>query len=550
MRLALAAAGPQRSRRLRLGLLYLTSVLFGFTAIAHQNNLGATASVLAGDAFTQYGFAIGLTLGGMFVGFLLSSGVRGRLIDRFLSVEIALTVVSGFSVLAGFAAYAALPDGYVWVVRAFIAAIAVLVGLEDALLVRIVEEIEGDLPRSLGWTFASSNIGGMFAGVLFGLWIFPTFGIFATAAGLGLLDGVVVAVNLWVFRAQVGRLLPKAALLGVAVAALAAALNANQQVGRALTQALYSDPVQREWREESGTSMVLTCSRHQDCRLFINGQLQFSSRDEALYHERLVHPALAVAGARVKGRPLNVLIAGGGDGLAARELLRYRPEGCAAGQPCTGVGAITVVDLSRLMTDEVAVSEPVVSYNQGALRDPRVRVVNADAFVYLRDSAELYDLVIVDLVDPDSPGAAKLYSQEFYAIVASRLAHGGVLVSQSTSPWYAPQAFWAINVTMESVFPSVVPMRWNIPSFGDWGWNMASAVPIRPEEVRIDESKTRGLTSEGFRATLFFEREELAIRDTLRARGVVSTIAGPVVMQYYLDPAAWAGWGSPDINAR
>lgn len=515
-----------------LGLVYLSTAIFGFTAIAHQNNLGAISSLLAGDSITQYGWVIGLTLLGLGLGFFVSRHIPDeRLISTFITTEIVLTLLSGFSVVLAFWGYSNLPAVYIWFLRLVSLAIAVVIGIEDAMLVRIAEQRERDVAQSVGLTFWFSNIGGALAGFTFGQFLVPQWGVFNLALLLGLLDGLLVVLNLLYFRPHIPRFALKCAAHALVVAALFGTLLQHRTVEAALTQSLYEDTVVKQWSGAYG-SKVLTCSPTRACKLFLNGQLQFSSRDEYQYHERLIHPAVSLLRQRIKNRPISVLIAGGGDGLAARELLKY-PE----------VGDVQIVDLDPDMTGRVALEEPVVSYNQGALHDRRVSVHNTDAFTFVRDADQQWDLIVVDLVDPDSESTAKLYAEEFYRFAAQKLGHGGVFITQSTSPWYAPRAFWTINLTLAEVFPQVVPLRWNIPSFGDWGWNMASSVPFDPEQIAIDETKTRGLTSQGWRASLAFERDELAIRADLKARGVVSTLTTPAVLLYYREPGAWQDWG-------
>ncbi len=520
----------QRDRTLLL--VYLTTAIFGFTAIAHQNNLGATSSLLAGDSMTQYGWTIGLTLLGLGIGFFLSRYVHDRhIVAMFINAEILLTLVSGFSVVLAFWGYGNLPAAYIWFLRLVSLSIAILIGVEDAMLVRIAEERERDVAQSVGLTFWFSNIGGAFAGFSFGQLLIPYLGVFNLALVLGLVDGLFVLVNLLYFRPALHYVSVKIVITLVIMGALFATLSANKSVASLLTQSLYEDKVVKEWNGAYG-SKVLTCSPTQSCKLFLNGQLQFSSKDEYQYHERLVHPAMSIVTERVKNRPISVLVAGGGDGLAARELLKYEQ-----------VGSIVIVDLDPDMTGRVAIEEPVVSYNRGALLDQRVRVRNEDAFTFLRDVDEVFDLIVVDLVDPDSENTAKLYAEEFYRFAAKKLAHGGVFVTQSTSPWYAPRVFWTIHLTLREVFPQVVPFRWNVPSFGDWGWNIASNVPFNTEAVGIDQNKTRGLTTEGWHASLLFERDELAIRDQLAAKGITSTLASPAVLLYYREAGAWDDWG-------
>jgi len=196
-----------------------------------------------------------------------------------------------------------------------------------------------------------------------------------------------------------------------------------------------------------------------DLRLFLNGHLQFSSRDEHRYHEALVHPALAS-----HPRPRQVLVLGGGDGLAVREILKY-----------PAVERVTLVDLDPEMTRLFADHALLTAVNAGALRDPRVQVVNADAFVWLAEARERFDVVVVDFPDPHNFSLGKLYSRTFYRVLRARLAPGGLAVLQATSPMFARRSFWCIVETVRSAGLAARPYHAYVPSFGEWGFVLAGA---------------------------------------------------------------------------
>ena len=156
--------------------------------------------------------------------------------------------------------------------------------------------------------------------------------------------------------------------------------------------------------------------------------MQFSSRDEYRYHEALVHPGLAaLPGAH------RVLVLGGGDGLAVREILKY-----------PSVESITLVELDPEMT-RLFSTHPVMSgLNQHSFTNPRVHVINADAFRWLDTNTEQYDFIVADFPDPTSYALGKLFTTAFYRLAAKHLASGGLIVVQSTSPLFARQSYWCI----------------------------------------------------------------------------------------------------------
>lgn len=511
-------------------VIYITSFVFGFTAIAHESNLGATASLLVGDSATQYSRVIGVTMLGLAFGFLAGLKIKDRLIDHFLTMEISLTVLSGFSALLAFTAYTRLPLDYILFIYLMAFAMAALVGLEDGLVVRIAEMEENEIRRSLGVTFLMANVGGGLAGFYYGPHLFPTFGPVGTAVVLGIVDAVMVLFNLLYFRRQVTLARLKIVLIiAIGAGLLVTHLNAVP-IHQYLNQSLFEDKIVRSWTNEYG-SKNLTCWK-ENCKLYINGQLQFASKDEYMYHELLVAPALTTAEERIN-KPLRVLIAGGGDGLALREVLKYNVE------------HVTLVDLDPQMTQEVALEEPVVSYNQGSLLDPRVKVVNQDAFTWMMDTEEVFDVVILDLVDPVMDGPAKLYTLELYHRILGEMPGQGILsaygivVTQSVSPWDTPKTFWTIHSTLDEAAAYVTPYHYYIPSFGDWGFNMASHQPLPTQEMAIVSSTNQWLTTELWNASLVFDARALEVRGSIESRGVVSTIEHPEVLVYLKEEASW-----------
>jgi spermidine synthase len=212
--------------------------------------------------------------------------------------------------------------------------------------------------------------------------------------------------------------------------------------------------------------IVLTAWKD-DLRLFLNSHLQFSSRDEYRYHEALVHPGLA---AMPQAR--RVLVLGGGDGLALREILRY-----------SHVESVTLVDLDPEMTRLFSTHPELARLNHGAFADPRVTVVNADAFIWLEETADTFDFAVVDFPDPSNFSIGKLYTTAFYRELARHLGPEGRFVVQSTSPLFARQSFWCIVGTLEASGLQAAPYHVYVPSFGEWGFVLAGSQPYAPPET-------------------------------------------------------------------
>jgi spermidine synthase len=243
---------------------------------------------------------------------------------------------------------------------------------------------------------------------------------------------------------------------------LAGGFVASERLQRWAETASYQEPV--IYAESSPYQRIVLTRHGDDLRLYLNGNLQFSSRDEYRYHESLVHPALG----RVAS-PRDILILGGGDGLAAREVFRH-----------AGIRSVTLVDLDPAMTRLFARTPMLAALNRGALTDPRLKVINADGFRWAREARGRYDAIIVDFPDPVDYSVGKLYTDGFYRQVSRLLAPGGVAVVQSTSPLVAPMAYWTVATTLEAAGLFTRGYHVYVPSFGEWGFVLAAHGPVPP----------------------------------------------------------------------
>lgn len=260
---------------------------------------------------------------------------------------------------------------------------------------------------------------------------------------------------------QIRRWVRNSLLAGVTVvlAVLGAAYVLADDLEVTARQQMYRDPIvhaETTPYQEIVVTRSTAFTGEPDIRLFLNGDLQFSSVDEYRYHESLVHPALA-------GSRASVLIMGGGDGLALREVLCY-----------DDVQHVTLVELDPAMTRLARDFEPLRDLNDDALDDPRVEVVNADAFNWLRGARQQYDAVVIDFPDPDSAALAKLYSVEFYHLLGQVLTPQSRVMVQSGSPFFAPKTYWSIAKTIETAGYATTEFQVDVPSFGNWGFVLAT----------------------------------------------------------------------------
>jgi spermidine synthase len=221
---------------------------------------------------------------------------------------------------------------------------------------------------------------------------------------------------------------------------------------RLCSREIYPHPI--IYAEESRFQWIVLTENDGDLRLYLDGALQFSSLDEASYHRALVEPSLA----RVPYAE-RVLILGGGDGLAVRELVRHRE-----------LRAITVVDLDARVTRLARVHPALVALNEGAFGDPRVRILHRDALNFLEQHDEQWDLIVADLPDPENAKLRRLYEAKMYRLVARKLTKRGLFVTQACSPAAAPKIFEAIEQELSSAGFAIETWRAEVPSFVDTGF--------------------------------------------------------------------------------
>jgi len=272
---------------------------------------------------------------------------------------------------------------------------------------------------------------------------------------------------LWLFRGELRRLGAHVAACAFVVASLVVAFFGADRLTTWAEDRFYGADVVLKTSSEY-QRIVLTAGSS-GVRLYLNGNLQFHSKDEYRYHEALVHPAMAAMGA-----PKNVLVLGGGDGMAVREVVKH-----------PGVERVTLVELDPKMTQLFARDSRLRALNADALNSPRLTIVNDDAFRWLERHDETFDVIVVDFPDPTNFALGKLYTTSFYQLLDRRLSAAGYAAVQTTSPLVARKSFWTVVATIEAAGLTATPYHAHVPSFGEWGfivagrrpWRMAAALP-------------------------------------------------------------------------
>lgn len=438
-------------------LLYLTVVLVAICGLVYELVAGAVSTYLLGDSVTQLSTIIGVHLSAMGVGAWLSKYIEEHVAERFIDCQIAASLVGGLGGPLLYVTFATSSHVRL-VLYLVVATTGAFVGAELPLLMRVLKRrapLKDVVPRVLSLDYVGALIGAL----LFALVLLPHVGILRTGIVFGVLGVLSALWGTWVLGASLD-VKPLRIRAALSLVVLAMALAASQKIVMVADEALMQHPV--AFTKQTEYQRIVVTQARSGVSLFLDGNLQFASNDEYRYHEALVHPAFAIAKAR-----RNVLVLGGGDGLAVREILRY-PE----------VESVTLVDLDKGMTDLSRELPLLRELNQGSLSHPRVHVVNDDAMVFLGQDAKAfstqYDVVIVDFPDPNNFSLGKLYTVRLYKLLLEHVAEGGAVAVQSTSPLVARRSFWCVVRTMEEAGFGVRPYHAFVPSFGEWGFVLAS----------------------------------------------------------------------------
>lgn len=444
--------------------LYASVFVIAACGLSYELIAGTLASYLLGDSVLQFSTIIGAYLFAMGVGSYLSRHIRRHAVLRFIEIEIAVGLLGGFSTSLLLTAYAhSLPFRFCLYLIVFL--IGVLVGIEIPLLIGILKE-KVELRHLVSQVLTLDYVGALIVSILFPLYFVSHLGLVRSALVFGLANVGVACLGLWVFRESIGKRGPLHVAAAAAIVLLSAGGLYAQRIYSYAEERLYNDEI--VFAKTTPYQRIVLTRYKDDLRLFLNSQLQFSTRDEYRYHECLVHPALAA----IK-RPRRVLVLGGGDGLAVREILKD-----------SRVETITLVDLDPEMTALFKSHPELVAINNGSLSSDKVRIVNADAFVWLDRNDERFDFIAIDFPDPGSYSLGKLYTTAFYRLIKKRLNPGGLFVVQATSPLFARKSFWCIEKTIRSAGFKTTPMHVYVPSFGEWGFVLGGGAPYSvPEKL-------------------------------------------------------------------
>ncbi len=538
-------------------VIYFTMFVMGGCGLAYEYTISKIASDLLGNSVKQWAIIIATMMFFMGIGSDLQKYLKDKnLFDKYLLAEMLLSICGAVAPIVMIWAYGHYPSHYVLFQYFFIASIGLLIGFEIPLLARINTAYISELKFNIGNILKMDYLGSL-CGALIWVYVLPKhFTLVEMAFVLGLINAVATVVALFYFKEYLKHFSKLLLFLILIVVGLLYCLVNAQQWSVSAEQYLYKDTIVFSETTQY-QHIVMTQSRSNDYALYINGHLQFNSFDEYIYHENLVHPALALA-----TNPKRVLILGGGDGLALREVLKYQnitevvlcdldPKMTEISQKMDALSRlnqgslanakVSVLKNNQLIpsgVDTVFISKKSSSYNAHFSPVAEVQVINIDAANFLESISGLFDVILIDFPDPNSPELAKLYSTLFYQRLKSKLSRHGIFMQQSSSPVFAKEAFLCIGRTINSVGLSALPYHDNVPTFGEWGWWVGGhpeyfdRIIERDEFAIPNEIETRYLNSQLMRNNFNFGKEQLnsSAKD-------INTLTTSVVYDYYLE-----GW--------
>lgn len=471
----------------RVPLLFLNVVIIATCGLIYELLAATVSSYVLGDSITQFSLIIGIYLFAMGVGSWLSGFLEKHLAEKFVDIELAVAIIGGMSAPLLFLTFANVSYfGVILYTMVFI--IGALVGLEIPLLMRILKD-ELDFKDLVSRVLALDYIGALVASLLFPIFLVPKLGLNRTSLLFGMLNAVVGLWGTWLLEPLIKKNLTALRIKGaVVLVILGIAFIKAESLTTMAEDSLFPDQI--VYAKSSPYQRIVVTRGKTGHALFLNGNLQFNSFDEYRYHEALVHPAFAA----FHGTPKRILVLGGGDGLAVREILKY-----------PSVESVTLVDLDPKMTGLSKELPVLAELNHNSMDDPRVTITNADAFVWVDNTdAPPFDIAIVDFPDPNNFALGKLYSTRFYNLLRSRLQPEAAIVIQCTSPLYARNSYWSIIKTLEAAGFTVKPFYTTVPSFGVWGYALAKTTPFETPQKPPAGVELKFLNDSSFAAMFEF----------------------------------------------
>lgn len=504
--------------KFKSNILKLCLFATGLSGIVAEYILATLATYFLGDSVFQWAMIVSVMLFSMGLGSRLSQYFKTSLLKKFIFIEFALSILVAFSSLCTYT-IAAFTDYTVLIIYGMGIIIGILIGIEIPMVVRLNKEFES-LRVNIASVIEKDYYGCLAGGLFFSFVGLPILGLTYTPFVLGFINFLVALALLYLVKNNVVKKLRNKLYFAagiVVVVLLAGVLNAKPVIDWG-EQSRYKDKI--IFSKQSKYQRIVLTNWNDHYWLYLNGNQQLSTLDEAMYHEPLVHPVMKLT----EGK--NILLLGGGDGCAAREILKYK-----------NVESITVVDLDPAMTDLAKNHEVLKSLNNDSFNNKKVTIHNKDAYVFLENHLGFYDAIIIDLPDPRTVELGRLYSYEFYKMCYKHLRPNGLIITQAGSPYYATSAFKCINKTLGKAGFNTVPLHNQIVTMGEWGWMMGSktdsseVLKKKLKSLTFEDIPTKWINNEAMDLITSFGKLSMFSKDSIIE---ANQIHNPVLYKYYL----------------
>lgn len=450
-------------------MTYLITLIVAYCSIVYELLIAQTLSALMGNTVLRYSITIGVYLASLGVGAMLcEKGDERDCVDRLIRIEIWLSVIGGLAVFIicsfdvthrflisshsffshGVGSFLR-PILFFILSHTVIVLIGILSGYEIPLLIALSEAKK---PNTMNFVLGIDYFGSLLGAVLFPLVLLPKLGLFAVSYLTGLLNAF-ACILLLLFK-PAARKFRYAKLTGIITVTLLMLLVFTGNTQHFFLKKFYyyrhvkslsslfssfeDLPKIQEFRspyqhihivnQPLTETQSIIYSQYSDkyekephfprnLWLFLNNKYQFATSTEEFYHEFFIHVPI-----QWKKPPEDVLVLGAGDGIALRELLKYRE-----------IKRLTLVDIDPKMLDLAQYHPFLKMVNHNSFADPRVNLVIHDAFSWLQACKKKFDAIYIDFPDPNNYDLAKLYSIEFYSLVRHCLAENGYVVADLPS---------------------------------------------------------------------------------------------------------------------
>lgn len=506
------------NKKISSNILKLTLLATGLSGIVAEYILASLATYYFGDSMFQWAVVIALMMFAMGIGSRISKIFKKNLLDTFIIIELILSILVAFSALSVYL-IASISYSSVFLIYILSIFVGILIGMEIPLVVRINEQYES-LRTNISSALENDYYGSLIGGLLFAFFLMPKLGLIYTPVLMATVNfSVTVALFALLRKQTIKPLLTQWSIIICGLIIAVSGFFAKDIIFWG-EQNRYKDLI--VYAEQSQYQKIVMTKWRDNHWLYINGNQQLSTFDEKMYHEPLVHPPM-----ELHLHPQHVLVLGGGDGCAIREIRKYNT-----------VESITLVDLDPAMTN-LGQTHPVLQeLNEGAFSDDRIEVVNEDAYIFLESSKRFYDVIIIDLPDPKTIELGRLYSTEFYEICHKALRPNGVIITQAGSPYFATRAYLCIEKTMASAGFTTAKLHNQVITLGEWGWIMG--VKDFPQDLDLKQhllslefkQETKWINNEAMHSMLNFGKGFYTGADTSAVE--VNKIHNPVLQRYYL----------------